>query len=238
MPATGCTSNPCDTKGTSMCEEQRGSFKCTCHHGYTGLFCEISISHCVEGLCHHGSKCVNLPLGFVCECLPGLQGRFCEVNIDDCLDKPCGALSICKDGINAYDCFCAPGFVGPECSLDINECVSYPCKNGGTCIDQPGNYYCRCAAPFKGINCELLPCEAVNPCDNGAECMEEADPVLFPLGFRCRCRQGFTGARCEINIDECSSNPCLHGFCYDEVFAVIFRAVVLNWGPGHTKGPQ
>ncbi|KAG1930353.1 neurogenic locus notch protein [Pimephales promelas] len=293
MPATGCTSNPCDTKGTSMCEEQLGSFKCTCHHGYTGLFCETSISHCVEGLCHHGSKCVNLPLGFVCECLPGLQGRFCEVNIDDCLDKPCGALSICKDGINAYDCFCAPGFVGnhceievneclsqpcqngascsdelnsfsclcpagttgslceinidecqsspcmnngtcldlsdgfkcicptgfsgPECSLDIDECLSHPCKNGGTCMDQPSNYYCRCAAPFKGINCELLPCEAVNPCDNGAECVEEADPVLFPLGFRCRCRQGFTGARCEINIDECSSNPCLHGFCYDAV---------------------
>lgn len=70
-PATGCTSNPCDTKGTSMCEEQQGGFKCMCHRGYTGLFCETSISHCVEGLCHHGSKCVDLPLGFVCECLPG-----------------------------------------------------------------------------------------------------------------------------------------------------------------------
>ncbi|KAL0178396.1 hypothetical protein M9458_027290, partial [Cirrhinus mrigala] len=69
-PAAGCTSNPCDTKGTSMCEEQQGGFKCKCHHGYTGLFCENSISHCVEGLCHHGSKCVDLPLGFVCECLP------------------------------------------------------------------------------------------------------------------------------------------------------------------------
>ncbi|CAM4725781.1 unnamed protein product [Leuciscus chuanchicus] len=76
---------------------------------------------------------------------------------------------------------------------------------------------CPASKQIMRINCELLPCEAVNPCDNGAECMEEADPVLFPLGFRCRCRQGFTGARCEINIDECSSNPCLHGFCYDAV---------------------
>nr|XP_009305790.1 protein eyes shut homolog isoform X2 [Danio rerio] len=293
MPATGCTSNPCNTKGTSMCEEQQDGFKCVCHHGYTGLFCETSINHCVEGLCHHGSECVDLTKGFMCECLPGLRGRLCEVNIDDCLDKPCGALSICKDGINAYDCFCAPGFVGnnceievneclsqpcqngascsdelnsfsclclagttgslceinidecqsspcmnngtcldlsdgfkcicpsgfsgPECSMDINECVSYPCKNGGSCIDQPGNYYCRCLAPFKGLNCELLPCEAVNPCDNGAECVEEADLVLFPLGFQCRCRKGFTGPRCEVNIDECSSNPCLNGFCYDAV---------------------
>nr|XP_055025772.1 protein eyes shut homolog [Misgurnus anguillicaudatus] len=293
MPAEGCTSNTCDAKGTSMCEEQDGSFKCTCHHGYTGRLCETSISRCVDGLCHHGSKCVDVPQGFLCECLPGLRGRFCEENIDECLDKPCGVLSICKDGIDGYDCFCAPGFVGnnceievneclsqpcqngafcfdelntfrclcpagstgnlceinidecqslpcrndgtcldlsdgfkcicpigftgPECSLDVDECVSYPCKNGGTCIDRPGNYYCRCAAPFKGINCEFLPCEAGNPCDNGAECVEEADPLLFPLGFRCRCRRGFTGTRCEINIDECGSNPCLHGFCHDIV---------------------
>ncbi|RXN10513.1 eyes shut-like protein [Labeo rohita] len=214
-PATGCTSNPCDTKGTSMCEEQQGGFKCMCHHGYTGLFCETSISHCVEGLCHHGSKCVDLPLGFVCECLPGLRGRFCEVNIDDCLDKPCGALSICKDGINAYDCFCAPGFVGNNCEIEVNECLSQPCQNGASCADELNSFSCLCPAGTTGINCESLPCEAANPCDNGAECVEEADPVLFPLGFRCRCRQGFTGPRCEINIDECSSNPCLHGFCYD-----------------------
>uniref|UniRef100_A0A673I8G4 EGF-like domain-containing protein n=1 Tax=Sinocyclocheilus rhinocerous TaxID=307959 RepID=A0A673I8G4_9TELE len=78
---------------------------------------------------------------------------------------------------------------------------------------------------ISGINCELLPCEDVNPCDNGAECVEEADPVLFPLGFRCRCHQGFTGPRCEINIDECSSNPCLHGFCYDGKYCSYISAL-------------
>lgn len=99
-------------------------------------------------------------------------------------------------------------------------------------VNKQSNIFCCCFCcrwncishpvfGISGINCELLPCEAVNPCDNGAECVEEADPVLFPLGFRCRCRQGFTGPRCEINIDECSSNPCLHGFCYDGKYSYL-----------------
>uniref|UniRef100_A0A3B4A1K6 EGF-like domain-containing protein n=1 Tax=Periophthalmus magnuspinnatus TaxID=409849 RepID=A0A3B4A1K6_9GOBI len=66
-----------------------------------------------------------------------------------------------------------------------------------------------------GHNCEFLPCEASNPCENGAVCVEELDQDHFPLGFRCRCRRGFDGPRCEINVNECSSSPCLHGFCYD-----------------------
>lgn len=66
-----------------------------------------------------------------------------------------------------------------------------------------------------GSNCEFLPCEANNPCENDAVCVEELDQDHFPLGFRCHCRRGFTGPRCEINVDECSSSPCFHGFCYD-----------------------
>lgn len=72
-----------------------------------------------------------------------------------------------------------------------------------------------CFAP--GPNCEFLPCEANNPCENGAVCVEELDRHHFPLGFRCHCRRGFTGPRCEINVDECSSSPCFHGFCYDGI---------------------
>lgn len=66
-----------------------------------------------------------------------------------------------------------------------------------------------------GQNCEFLPCEVSNPCENGAVCVEELDPDHFPLGFRCHCGRGFSGPRCEINVDECSSSPCFHGFCYD-----------------------
>lgn len=73
-----------------------------------------------------------------------------------------------------------------------------------------------CSLP--GFNCEFRPCEGGNPCENGAVCLKEMDLAAFPLGFRCQCAKGFTGPRCEININECSSSPCRHGYCYDGAF--------------------
>lgn len=79
-----------------------------------------------------------------------------------------------------------------------------------------------------GHNCEFLPCEASNPCENDAVCVEELDQDHFPLGFRCHCRRGFTGPRCEINVDECSSNPCFHGFCYDGEKQLMLATFLIN----------
>ncbi|KAL2083221.1 hypothetical protein ACEWY4_020994 [Coilia grayii] len=251
LPASECVSSPCEPAGTRTCVEQVSGFKCVCRHGHTGRFCETPISHCVHGLCQHGSKCVDLHGGFTCQCLPGnhceievneclsqpclnggscsdelnafscqcpygVTGDLCEISVDECQSSPCQHNGTCVDLAFGYKCICLPGFTGSECELDIDECASSPCKNGATCIDQPGNYSCQCVAPFKGLNCEFLPCEASNPCENGAECVAAPDPERFPLGFRCLCQRGFAGPRCEINVDECRSNPCLHGFCYDD----------------------
>ena len=35
--------------------------------------------------------------------------------------------------------------------------------------------------------------------------------------YHCNCQAGFTGPHCDINVDECSSSPCVHGKCEDGV---------------------
>lgn len=66
-----CVSNPCDPEGTILCEELESTYRCLCHHGYTGTRCGTRITHCVDGLCQHSSSCVDLSGGFTCDCLPG-----------------------------------------------------------------------------------------------------------------------------------------------------------------------
>ncbi|VCW68242.1 unnamed protein product [Gulo gulo] len=113
-----------------------------------------------------------------------------------------------------------PGFIGSRYKINTDLCSSHPCKNGATCIDQPGNYFCHCVAPFKDSYHDLGPCEAT-PCENGAVFGKKMDLEISPLGYQCQCAKGFAGPHCEINVNECSSSPCLHGYCYDSEFTQL-----------------
>ncbi|XP_065815558.1 protein eyes shut homolog [Labrus bergylta] len=210
-----CEEKPCGV--LSICKDILNGYNCFCAPGFIGNSCEIEVNECLSQPCGNGGSCIDELDSFSCKCPLGITGTLCEVNIDECMSSPCLHNATCVDLVHGFGCVCVPGFTGTKCELNVDECASSPCKNGATCIDQPGNYFCQCVAPFKGHNCEFLPCEASNPCENGAVCVEEMDQDHFPLGFRCHCRRGFTGPRCEINVDECSSSPCFHGFCYDVV---------------------
>lgn len=70
-PASQCESNPCDPEGSLLCEGLENTYRCVCQHGYTGPRCSTPINRCADGLCQHGSVCVDLPGGFKCDCLPG-----------------------------------------------------------------------------------------------------------------------------------------------------------------------
>ena len=37
-------------------------------------------------------------------------------------------------------------------------------------------------------------------------------------GYYCECLDGFNGTNCEIEVNECASNPCVHGMCQVPLF--------------------
>ncbi|HSS78094.1 MAG TPA: calcium-binding EGF-like domain-containing protein [Thermoanaerobaculia bacterium] len=41
--------------------------------------------------------------------------------------------------------------------------------------------------------------------------------LLLATAAQAQCPPGFTGPMCDININECASNPCIHGHCSDQV---------------------
>ncbi|XP_071139835.1 fibropellin-1-like [Mytilus edulis] len=51
---------------------------------------------------------------------------------------------------------------------------------------------------------------------------------------KCECVNGTWGHCCELQINECSSNPCHHGYCYDRLFSYFCRCRSGYYG-GHCE---
>ncbi|XP_040841130.1 protein crumbs homolog 1 [Ochotona curzoniae] len=56
-----------------------------------------------------------------------------------------------------------------------------------------------------------------NPCLHGGNCED------IYSSYHCYCPLGWSGAHCELNIDECLSDPCVHGNCFDGLAAYHCR---------------
>ncbi|WP_437522135.1 calcium-binding EGF-like domain-containing protein [Sorangium sp. So ce726] len=95
--------------------------------------------------------------------------------------------------VNDPDCQgdgCLPE--GAPCDTTLPCCEGFSCT-GGTCT------------PNVSDNC------SPSPCQNGSTCTSSAS------GYTCTCVPGYTGTNCETEIDECASDPCVHGQCLDAV---------------------
>uniref|UniRef100_A0A1A8VAE6 Protein crumbs homolog 2 n=1 Tax=Nothobranchius furzeri TaxID=105023 RepID=A0A1A8VAE6_NOTFU len=57
--------------------------------------------------------------------------------------------------------------------------------------------------------CQGAPICDSQPCKNQGVCQDQFNE------FNCSCSPGWEGELCELEIDECSSAPCLHGTCRD-----------------------
>lgn len=114
---------------------------------------------------------------------------------------------LCK--FNVTKCVCHEGYSNKNCAVDIDECASIPCQNNGICLERSN------ISLYSASN---------RPSDNripsvffGEFSYENAS------GYECLCPAGIIGKACEIDIDECASQPCLHGTCHDEVCFGIFH---------------
>eukprot|EP01047_Picozoa_sp_COSAG01_P006930 COSAG01_NODE_256_length_20138_cov_24.233694_6_plen_725_part_00 len=170
------------------------SFQCACPTNYYGASCE---TFCSVSTCSGHGNC-DASTGD-CICVVGYTGSQCDVNIDDCASHPCLHGATCVDGVNSYTCSCAAGYAGLSCDVNIDDCVSHPCLHGATCIDAVNSYYCSCILDIYGS-----PCSGHGTCDTR-------------MGA-CMCNAGYDGEYCDVNIDDCASQPCLHGAtCVDGV---------------------
>ena len=52
-------------------------------------------------------------------------------------------------------------------------------------------------------------CEDVNECDS-APCQHSTACTNMEDAFLCECLPGYDGVMCELDVDECSSMPCLN----------------------------
>ena len=86
-------------------------------------------------------------------------------------------------------------FLMVRCVTEIDDCLSIPCQNGGKCTDGVLSYQCNCPDGFTGTICET----------------GRKHEHQMQSGVKVNSRPYF------VDIDECSSNPCVRGNCTDVV---------------------
>lgn len=59
------------------------------------------------------------------------------------------------------------------------------------------------------LGCSGAPVCVPDPCLNGGVCEDQFNR------FRCICGLGWEGDQCETDLDDCASQPCVHGSCRD-----------------------
>ncbi|KAI8778024.1 fibrillin-3, partial [Biomphalaria glabrata] len=226
--------NECFSNGTesesvcpehSDCENNVGSYTCTCLPGYrldpkNSSLCK-DVDECAEKTHSCQQVCENTEGGFNCSCLPGNvlaeDKKTCQRDVKNavlCSAKGCNQVCMVVDGIAS--CGCNAGYTNSSDAFctDINECAlaNKPCSQ--SCQNTDGGFLCscypgykldedkvsciECNQPYYGINCsKMCVCNGRGKCNNVRGC---------------ECITGWNGDNCNQDVDECATNgACLLG---------------------------
>ena len=211
---------------TTVSQNGKDYFKCTCSLGYTGSLCDTNIDECASQPCNNNGTCIDGVDNFVCNCQPGFNGSKCEVNIDECESKPCQNSMQCVDGVNKYTCDCQGRYTGINCDADVDECQNPDtCAGKGNCTNSPGSFTCTCDNGYFGSNCQYNNtqlCAIEKPCANGGTCLSDMS------GYNCTCPQGYEGKNCSASVVAEDDNlPLIIGLSVAAAVIVLLVLIIL-----------
>ncbi|KAJ1077458.1 hypothetical protein K5549_019982, partial [Capra hircus] len=164
-----CSPDPCDKKGTQVCQDLMGNFYCQCRDGWAGRLCSRDVNECSQENGGCSQICHNQPGSFQCACHGGYtlspDRRTCH-DIDECVDAgACGAAR-CQNLPGSYSCICDEGYVfssQEKGCRDMDECAEQRCEQA--CANSPGSYTCHCDG--RGglkLSRDMSTCEDILPC--------------------------------------------------------------------------
>lgn len=164
-----CTPNPCDKKGTQLCQDLMGNFFCLCKPGWEGRLCNKDVNECGQKNGGCSQVCQNKPGSFQCACHSGFSlasdGRNCQ-DIDECANSNTCGDARCKNLPGSYSCLCDKGYTyssQEKTCQDVDECQQGRCEQ--TCVNSPGSYTCHCDG--RGglkLSPDMDTCEDILPC--------------------------------------------------------------------------
>ncbi|KAL1773089.1 growth arrest-specific protein 6 [Sigmodon hispidus] len=164
-----CTPNPCDKKGTQLCQDLMGNYFCLCKAGWEGRVCNKDVNECGQRNGGCSQVCQNKPGSFQCACHSGFSlasdGRNCQ-DVDECTDSNTCGDARCKNLPGSYSCLCDKGYTyssQEKTCQDVDECQQGRCEQ--TCVNSPGSYTCHCdGRKGRKLSPDMDTCEDILPC--------------------------------------------------------------------------